>query len=123
MGTVPDWLEFGFEIGLGATYGFHVVLTVWALGAGQSDMHVFGRALSMAVVLFGNTLILFLATMVASRQWSAGMAMFGGNVRDQWLGVAHGAAATLRVVQRLFGGVRGDRIDPADWVATFPTTL
>jgi hypothetical protein len=121
LGTVPDGVEFAFEIGLGATYAFHVLWTVWTLRIGQTDMRIFGRTLSISVVLLGNTAILLLALMVASRRWSFAMSMLGSNLGDQWSGLAHGVVATVRFVHRLFSGAPENGIDPASWVATLLT--
>jgi hypothetical protein len=99
----PDWLAFGFQVILGATYGFHVALTMSALWVGQADMRIFGRAFSLSVVVLGNTLVLFLVSMVASRQWGTGVDLLWGNLRDQWSVLMHG----IDYVVRLGRGHRG----------------
>jgi hypothetical protein len=59
-----------FCAGLGVTYAFHVVLTVWALYQGQQDLKLYGAFFSLAMILFCNLLLVCLAVAVAARAWT-----------------------------------------------------
>lgn len=77
-------MAFTFAVGLGLTYGFHVASTIWVLSMGQKDLLHGGKALSWAVILFGNAAILFLAVMAASGHWALGIALGGACLRGQF---------------------------------------
>ncbi|MBT7301449.1 MAG: hypothetical protein HN849_18140 [Victivallales bacterium] len=85
--------SFAFQVGLGASYGFHLAFTIWTLWAGQKDLLIFGTWFSLSVILFGNTLVLLLTTLVATREWGAGMGLFGGHLQSQWATLARGVSA------------------------------
>lgn len=94
---------FAFAVGLGATYGFHVALTGWALAQGQQDLLHCGRVLSVAIIVLGNVVMLFLAAVVVSGRWEGGMVLFGHCLRDQWRLVARGHVAFWHGLRHLFG--------------------
>lgn len=56
---------------LGLCYSYHIVLTILALAHGQSDLQYRGPALSYAVIVFGNLLVLYLAMVMLSQNWRA----------------------------------------------------
>jgi len=103
----PRDASFAFQVGLGASYGFHVAFTAWALRSGQKDLLIFGTWFSLSVILFGNTLLLFLATLVATREWGVGMELFGGHLRSQWALLARGVAGSWSLGVALYRRLRG----------------
>jgi hypothetical protein len=56
--------------GIGATYAFHLFLTLLALQRGQDDLRLCGPVFSVGVILLGNLLLVFLAMVVADRLWT-----------------------------------------------------
>lgn len=61
-----------FAILIGLSYAYHVVLTVFALRSGQADLKMKGKILSLMMIITGNLLFVFMALIVATRQWRAG---------------------------------------------------
>lgn len=102
-GYPSNGASFLFAVGLGATYGFHVALTVWALALGQQDLLHCGRPLSVSIIALGNVAILFLAAVVVSGRWGAGMVLFGHCLRDQWQVVERGHLAFWHGLRRMLG--------------------
>ena len=70
--------------GVGLTYSFHVVSTVHALRRGQSDLQIHGATVSLAVVLFCNALLVYVALLAAARQWLAGGLLAWRRLQIQW---------------------------------------
>jgi hypothetical protein len=67
---LPDWGMALFCGGIGATYAFHLTLTLLALQRGQEDLRLCGPVFSVGVILLGNLVLVFLAMVVADRLWS-----------------------------------------------------
>lgn len=57
---------------LGLCYSYHLVLTILALGRGQSDLQFRGPVLSYSVIVFGNLLVLYLSLVLVSQNWRGG---------------------------------------------------
>ncbi len=55
------WVDPVFHFGLGATYGFHVTLTLWILRIRQTDITGEGYLLSAMVIWLGNVLMILTA--------------------------------------------------------------
>ena len=67
---LPEWGMALFCGGIGATYAFHLTLTVLAVQRGQEDLRLCGPVFSVGVILLGNLLLVFLAMVVADRLWT-----------------------------------------------------
>lgn len=78
---LPRWGGVVFCALLGATYAFHLVLTVLALKAGQQDLMHFGPIYSLGVILLGNVLLMFIALVVIGRQWGAAFSVLTEHMR------------------------------------------
>lgn len=84
QGPPGEWPVRIFNLGLGLAYGFHVVLTVYALRLGQADLRVYGRVFSLALIVFCNLALLFAALVTAQRQWPAAVQVLGATLAGQW---------------------------------------
>ncbi len=94
---LPDWGMALFCGGIGATYAFHLVLTVLALQRGQEDLRVCGPVFSVGVILLGNLLLVFLAMVVADRLWTLAFRVLAQRALD----VGYVISDTVRLVMAL----------------------
>lgn len=62
--------------GIGFTYAFHVVLTIYSLTREQADLRAHGPFLSLSLILFFNTLILAAGLLTVSNAWGRGVEAF-----------------------------------------------
>lgn len=69
-----------FAAGTGFTYAFHLVMTAHALRREQADLRLYGRLLSLALITCMNMAILFLAVLIAGRQWHEGLRLLVQNL-------------------------------------------
>lgn len=79
---LPEWGMALFCGGIGATYAFHLTLTVVALRRGQEDLRSFGPVFSAGVILLGNLVLVFLAMVVADRLWTLAFQLLAQRALD-----------------------------------------
>ena len=60
---------FAFGVATGLGYAYHLVLTRFVLSRQQTDLELYGKFFSIALIAFGNVLLLLLAVLMASNQW------------------------------------------------------
>ncbi|MBR4673289.1 MAG: hypothetical protein IKP00_02395 [Victivallales bacterium] len=65
----PIWTVHLVSALLGLTYAYHIMLNIYALRNNQTDVEVYGKVLSYAFILSGNTLFLLLAMLITTSQW------------------------------------------------------
>jgi hypothetical protein len=82
-GSIHPYAVVAFAILLGLSYAYHVVLTIIALRAGQADLKMKGKILSLMMVITGNLLFVFMALIMATRQWRAGIKAFSQQILAQ----------------------------------------
>lgn len=95
---VPDWGVALFCAGLGATYAFHLTLTLLALQRGQEDLRLCGPVFSVGLILLGNVVLVFLAMVVADQLWTLAFHVLAQRAVD----VAYLLADGARLVWGLF---------------------
>jgi hypothetical protein len=78
------WYGHAFFGGLGFTYAYHLVLTVVAIGAGQSDLRVHGRAFSLLVIVAANLALLYFTLAAFSNQLTRGIICLLDAWHGQW---------------------------------------
>lgn len=76
IGLIADDIHpnavIAFALLIGLSYAYHVVLTVLALRTGQADLKMKGKVVSLMMVICGNLLFVFVALLMATRQWRFG---------------------------------------------------
>jgi hypothetical protein len=90
---IPDWGVALFCGGLGATYAFHLTLTLLALQRGQEDLRLCGPVFSLGLILLGNVVLVFLAMVVVDRLWTLAFGVLAQRTVD--LGHLFGDACRL----------------------------
>lgn len=70
--SIHPYAVKGFAVLLGLSYAYHVILTFFALRSGQADLKMKGKILSLMMVITGNLLFVFMALIMATRQWRGG---------------------------------------------------
>ncbi|MGI5925065.1 MAG: hypothetical protein ACOX9E_14050 [Lentisphaeria bacterium] len=71
-GSIHPVAVIVFAVLIGLSYAYHLVMTVFALRSGQADLKIKGKIFSLMMVITGNLLFVFMALIVATRQWRAG---------------------------------------------------
>ena len=92
---LPEWGMALFCAGIGATYAFHLSLTLLALRRGQEDLRLCGPVFSIGVILLGNLALVFLAMVVADRLWTLAFHLLAQRAVD--LGYLIGDAVRLGI--------------------------
>lgn len=72
--AIPHWCALAGAGWMGLCAAYHLVLTMVALRAGQSDIRYCGAPLSFAIILFGNCAFFYLSLVIAAGQWQTGYA-------------------------------------------------
>ncbi|MDD4539950.1 MAG: hypothetical protein PHT80_13110 [Lentisphaeria bacterium] len=70
--SIHPYAVIAFAVLIGLSYAYHVILTIIALRTGQADLKMKGKILSLMMVITGNLLFIFMALIMATRQWRAG---------------------------------------------------
>ena len=70
--SIHPYAVKAFAVLLGLSYAYHVILTFFALRSGQADLKMKGKILSLMMVVTGNLLFVFMALIMATRQWRGG---------------------------------------------------
>jgi len=78
------YIIFTFNILIGFSYAFHIILTAYALSKGQNDLKEHGFILSITLILFMNTLILFFALIICLHQLNTGIKYLGIATKWEW---------------------------------------
>ncbi|OPZ31533.1 MAG: hypothetical protein BWZ02_00133 [Lentisphaerae bacterium ADurb.BinA184] len=79
----PAWVRT-VAVGLGGlTYALHVAPTLYALSRAQTDLAAYGYVLSIALILFCNIAIVFVALLAATGEWRTGVVGVGAGVRRE----------------------------------------
>ena len=89
----PLWAAYTVSALVGVTYAYHIVLNIFALRQAQSDLELYGKVFSLAIILAGNALFLLLSLLIVTAQWKEAFHAFARLLVFQWdalWGIAHG---------------------------------
>lgn len=82
---LSPWLETLLVGGVGLAYAHHVFMTADVLRHHQSDLQLYGPFYSLSLIVFCNSLGLFLGIMTTTRNWGRGFKALAGILNNFYL--------------------------------------